>query len=57
MKSLPKVTSFWMLRSCCRSWCDVLALWITEGLRVTTGVLAKTDTTTRNSVVVRFHVS
>jgi hypothetical protein len=38
-----------------QNWSDFLAVWITEGLRVTTGLLAKTDTT-RNSVAVRFHV-
>jgi hypothetical protein len=38
-----------------QKWSDFLAVCITEGLKVTTGVLAKTDTT-RNSVIVRFHV-
>lgn len=39
-----------------QKWSDFLAVWITEGLKVATGILPKTDTT-KNSVVIRFHVS
>ncbi|HEU4824613.1 MAG TPA: hypothetical protein VFS97_14410 [Nitrososphaeraceae archaeon] len=34
---------------------EFLAEWVTEGLRVTIGVLPKVDVT-RNSIVVRFHM-
>jgi hypothetical protein len=39
-----------------QKWSDFLAVWITEGLRVATGLHPKTDTT-KNSVIVKFHVS
>ena len=35
---------------------EFLAEWLTEGLRVTIGILPEIDVT-RNSIVVRFHVS
>jgi hypothetical protein len=38
-----------------QKWSDFLAVWLTEGLKVTIGVLPEIDTT-RNSVVVRFHM-
>jgi hypothetical protein len=38
-----------------QKWSEFLAAWLTEGLKYTLGILPKIDTT-RNSIVVRFHM-
>jgi hypothetical protein len=38
-----------------QKWSDFLGVWLTEGLKITLGVLPKIDIT-RNSIVARFHI-